>query len=376
MSKWIKDRVFKNGDDFVEWLRKAYPETIKKDIKEVHMHHTWKPNHSSGNNTLQLHKNMRNYHVNHNGWSDIAQHLSLGKNGEVVLGRYIGTSPASATGYNGNTGSHPFMFETIGNFDKGEDKLDGAQLKTVLAILHYFVDDMNKPLKFHNEMSSKTCPGSGISKTALLKEVHAYKRGKESGSVTTNKPQTGKSISTLVNETKKGLHGNGEARKKSLGSNYDAVMKVINGGATKQSNHEVAKGVIEGSYGNGSDRKKNVEKAGYKYSAVQAEVNKILNVKPAPTKKSNATIANEVIKGVWGSGDNRKVKLKRAGYNYSVIQNEVNRLLGASSRKSNNTIVKEVLEGKWGNNPSRGKKLNKAGYNAKEIQRLVNNRLR
>ena len=144
----------------------------------------------------------------------------------------------------------------------------------------------------------------------------------------------------------------------------------------KQSNHEVAQGVIKGFYGNGSDRQNNVEKAGYSYNAVQAEVNKILNVKPAPVKKSNTTIANEVIKGVWGSGNDRKVKLERAGYNYNTIQSEVNRLLGVSTRKSNNTIVNEVLEGKWGNNPSRGKKLNKAGYNAKEIQRLVNKKLR
>lgn len=43
------------------------------------------------------------------------------------------------------------------------------------------------------------------------------------------KPQSGKSISTLVNETKKGVHKNGDARKKSLGSNYDAVMDIING---------------------------------------------------------------------------------------------------------------------------------------------------
>lgn len=144
----------------------------------------------------------------------------------------------------------------------------------------------------------------------------------------------------------------------------------------KQSNHEVAQGVIKGFYGNGSGRQKNVEKAGYNFNAVQAEVNNILNVKPAPVKKSNIAIANEVIKGGWGSGNDRKVKLERAGYNYNAIQNEVNRLLGASSRKSNNTIVKEVLEGKWGNNPIRDQKLNKAGYNAKEIQRLVNNRLR
>lgn len=45
------------------------------------------------------------------------------------------------------------------------------------------------------------------------------------------KPAT-KSINQLVAETKAGKHGNGDARKKSLGSNYDAVMKVINGGAS------------------------------------------------------------------------------------------------------------------------------------------------
>ena len=42
------------------------------------------------------------------------------------------------------------------------------------------------------------------------------------------KPQT-KSIETLVAETKAGVHKNGDARKKSLGSNYNAVMDIING---------------------------------------------------------------------------------------------------------------------------------------------------
>lgn len=53
--------------------------------------------------------------------------------------------------------------------------------------------------------------------------------------VTVTKPvvskPVAKSIDQLVAETKAGKHGNGDARKKSLGSNYDAVMKVINGGS-------------------------------------------------------------------------------------------------------------------------------------------------
>lgn len=59
--------------------------------------------------------------------------------------------------------------------------------------------------------------------------IRGYARPKYSTSTTT--PAT-KSIDTLVSETKAGKHGNGDERKKSLGSNYDAVMKVINGGST------------------------------------------------------------------------------------------------------------------------------------------------
>ncbi|MFD1067668.1 N-acetylmuramoyl-L-alanine amidase [Oceanobacillus locisalsi] len=55
---------------------------------------------------------------------------------------------------------------------------------------------------------------------------------------------SGKSISKLVEETKAGKHGNGEARKKSLGSHYQAVMKVINGesSSSKQQSHAISEG--------------------------------------------------------------------------------------------------------------------------------------
>ena len=41
-------------------------------------------------------------------------------------------------------------------------------------------------------------------------------------------------------------------------------------------------------------------------------------------KKSNEEIANEVIKGLWSNGNDRKVKLTEAGYDYNVIQSIVN----------------------------------------------------
>lgn len=44
-------------------------------------------------------------------------------------------------------------------------------------------------------------------------------------------------------------------------------------------------------------------------------------------KKSVNEIAKEVIAGKWGNGEERKRKLTAAGYNYTEIQNEVNRIM-------------------------------------------------
>ena len=51
---------------------------------------------------------------------------------------------------------------------------------------------------------------------------------------------------------------------------------------------------------------------------------------PAPAKKSEDTIAAEVIAGKWGNGQDRVNRLKKAGYNPATIQAKVNAKLGAS----------------------------------------------
>lgn len=48
--------------------------------------------------------------------------------------------------------------------------------------------------------------------------------------------------------------------------------------------------------------------------------------KKSVKKKSNETIAKEVLAGKWGSGKERKKKLKAAGYNYAAVQKIVNKL--------------------------------------------------
>lgn len=49
--------------------------------------------------------------------------------------------------------------------------------------------------------------------------------------------------------------------------------------------------------------------------------------KPTTAKKSVDTIAKEVIAGKWGNGSERKNKLTAAGYDYNAVQKKVNSLL-------------------------------------------------
>lgn len=48
---------------------------------------------------------------------------------------------------------------------------------------------------------------------------------------------------------------------------------------------------------------------------------------PSETKKTEEEIAKEVLQGKWGNGSERKKRLESAGYVYRVVQNVVNKLL-------------------------------------------------
>lgn len=95
---------------------------------------------------------------------------------------------------------------------------------------------------------------------------------------------------------------------------------------------------------------------------------------PTPGRKSNDEIAKEVVSGKWGNGNARVAALKKAGYNPSVIQVLVNRLLKGTPKKSMAVMVNEVVAGKWGNGDDRKKRLTAAGYNYAAIQAEVNKR--
>ena len=154
-----------------EQLLENFPFTRKIDA--VHMHHTWRPRHADfrGHDTIV---SMWRHHTQVNGWSDIAQHITIDPQGMIWLGRNWNLPPASAAGHNGNKAFGPFMFEMIGDFDRGRDPFGGPQKETALRVVAQVQSRFHLPastLRFHNAMSPKSCPGSSLVYLDILAEV-------------------------------------------------------------------------------------------------------------------------------------------------------------------------------------------------------------
>lgn len=147
---------------------------------------------------------------------------------------------------------------------------------------------------------------------------------------------------------------------------YKSAATPITG---KKTVAEVAKEVISGAWGNGNARKTALTNAGYNYDEVQAAVNKLLKGETVTPAKSVAEIAQEVINGKWGNGEDRKNRLTAAGYDYLEVQQKVNDLLKSQDMTK---IAKEVIAGKWGNGSERKSKLEAAGYDYAAVQAKVN----
>lgn len=98
----------------------------------------------------------------------------------------------------------------------------------------------------------------------------------------------------------------------------------------RRTNDQIADAVIAGEFGNGEDRKNSLTAAGYNPSEIQAIVNTKLG--GAPVKKSNEQIANEVLGGLWGNGNDRVNNLRNAGYDPDAIQGIVNQKVGVPAQ--------------------------------------------
>lgn len=91
-----------------------------------------------------------------------------------------------------------------------------------------------------------------------------------------------------------------------------------------------------------------------------------------PVKKSNERIAQEVIDGKWGEGEEKERRLRAAGYDPAIIDSIVSE---KTKSKSVEELAKEVLEGKWGSGEERKRRLEAAGYDAAAVQKEVDRML-
>ena len=143
---------------------------------------------------------------------------------------------------------------------------------------------------------------------------------------------------------------------------------------------EVAQEVLQGLWGNGQERYDSLTNAGYNAQAVQDRVNSILNGEtPSNSASANSdldSVAQEVLQGLWGNGQDRYDSLTSAGYDAQAVQDKVNSILNGGQDYNNYTnlddVANEVIQGLWGNGQERYDSLTNAGYDAQAVQNRVN----
>jgi len=150
----------------------------------------------------------------------------------------------------------------------------------------------------------------------------------------------------------------------------------VNNVITKSVN-EVAQEVLQGLWGNGQERYDNLTNAGYDAQTVQERVNSILSGNDSDTSDYDIDeIANQVLQGLWGNGQERYDSLTRAGYDAQAVQDRVNSLLNGGNDISDlESVANEVIQGLWSNGQERFDKLTNAGYDAQAVQDRVNDLL-
>ncbi|OBZ09418.1 hypothetical protein A7975_25320 [Bacillus sp. FJAT-26390] len=169
---------------FAEYVDYLKPFVSQVKFSQVHVHGTWKPtiaDYRKASDKMKIIQAMWRFHAVTQNWGDIAQHATIDPDGYIWEGRSLLEAPASAVGYNDpdNDRIHPFMFEMIGNFDVGAEKLEGAQLATAVKLTSSIMTMWKLPeaqIKFHREMNpGKSCPGSSVNKTSFLELVRDWR---------------------------------------------------------------------------------------------------------------------------------------------------------------------------------------------------------
>lgn len=144
-------------------------QSCSRTITEVILHHTWAPRAAQyqGERTVE---GIYNYHHFDLGWSDIGYHYLIAPDGTIWLGRALGRDGAHVLNHNRGTVGVSMILN-------GDVELpSAAQVRGTAATLTALLTRFNlTPAKnfgphsgFHRDYSSKTCPGTRITKAMVL----------------------------------------------------------------------------------------------------------------------------------------------------------------------------------------------------------------
>jgi hypothetical protein len=160
--------------EFEEWLNSIQ---LARTVLVIQQHHTFSPCYAdfNGSNHFELQQGMKNYHISHNGWSDIGQHFSTFPDGSILSGRPLEQAPVCIKGQNTTS----ICLEHLGNFDSGKDDMLAEQRETIIQMTAILCRRFNIPVNtqsivYHhwfnlstgqrNDGSSnnKSCPGTNF----------------------------------------------------------------------------------------------------------------------------------------------------------------------------------------------------------------------
>ncbi len=105
---------------------------------------------------------IRHYHIEHNGWRDIGYHYGIEEVGDTLrlrIGRPLNLQGAHEPAYNR---THIGIC-LVGNFDKqrpGRDLIDITAMAVADIFRFYGIDPNEQTLRYHSDVSGKTCPGA------------------------------------------------------------------------------------------------------------------------------------------------------------------------------------------------------------------------
>lgn len=102
---------------------------------------------------------IKRWHVEERGWSDIGYHYVIELDGTVKEGRPISRSGAHASGYNANSIGVCYVGGKGGDTRRPEQN---AALVKLIFELKVKYGIANEDIKGHNEVSSKACPNFSV----------------------------------------------------------------------------------------------------------------------------------------------------------------------------------------------------------------------